>query len=143
MLQKSYPYDPKNLEAEVSAVIKIKDIEELYELKERVSIKWWETVLILLLFASGFGFILTVSKLIPISQPFVYWFSLFWGVAIILTLIACIEFLIGKFRALRRLYEIHTHLLEGMQKEIVEIKKHIPSDPSLSKKHQEQNLEKM
>jgi uncharacterized membrane protein YcjF (UPF0283 family) len=143
MIQKPYPYDPKNLEAEVSAVIKIKDIEELYELKERVSIKWWETVLILLLFASGFGFILTVSKLIPISQPFVYWFSLFWIVAIILTLIACIEFLIAKFRALRRLYEIHTHILEGMQKEIGEIKKHIPSDPSLSKKHQEQNLEKM
>ena len=136
MVRESYPYDPKNLAAEVSAVTKIKDIEEMYELKEKVSIKWWETVLILLLFASGFGFILTVSKLIPISQPFVYWFSLFWIVAIILTLIACIEFLIAKFRALRRLYELHTRILEGMQKEIVEIKKHLAPDQTISKEQQ-------
>lgn len=129
MLQKPYPYDPKKLEAEVTAVIKIKDIEELYELRERVSVKWWETGLILLLFASGFGFILTVSKLIPISHPLVYWFSLFWVIAIILTLIGCIEFLIAKFRALRRLYGIHTRLIAGIQTELNEIKKRLPPLP--------------
>ena len=136
MLPKSYPYDPKNLEAEVSAVVKIKDIEELYRLRDKVSVKWWETGLIVLLFVSGFGFILTVSKLIPMSQPVVYWFIFFWVGAIILTMIGCIEFLIGKFRALRRLYEIHTRILQAMQKELSEIKKRLP--PSLVEEKKEQ-----
>ena len=133
MFKKSFPYDPKRLETEVSAVVKIKDIEELYRLKEQVSVKWWETGLILLLFASGFGFILTVSKLIPVSQPVLYWFSLFWVVAIILTLIGCIEFLIAKFRALRRLYEIHTGILSAMQKELNDMKKRVPQAPDEKK----------
>ncbi|MBN1899985.1 hypothetical protein JW926_01515 [Candidatus Sumerlaeota bacterium] len=134
MLQKPYPYDPKKLEAEVTAVVKIKDIEELYALKEQVSVKWWETGLILILFASGFGFILTVSKLISISHPLVYWFSLFWVIAIILTLIGCIEFLIAKFRALRRLYEVHTRILAGIQNELNEIRKRLPPLPSPEEK---------
>ena len=127
MLKKPFPRDAQRLEAEVSAVIKVKDIKELYRLKQQVAVKWWETGLIFLLFVSGFGFILTVSKLIPVSQPYLYWFILFWIVAVVLTLIACIEFLINKFRALRRLYEIHTRLLQAMETEIAELKKRLPS----------------
>ncbi len=129
MLKKPFPRDAKSLEAEVSAVIKVKDIKELYRLKEQVAVKWWETGLIFLLFVSGFGFILTVSKLIPVSEPYLYWFILFWIVAVVLTLIACIEFLISKFRALRRLYEIHTRVLQAMEAEIAELKKRLtPTD---------------
>jgi len=125
MKKDSFPIDPKQLEAEVSAVVKIKDIEELYRLKEQVSVKWWETGLIVLLFIAGFGFILTVSKLIPMGEPVIYWFILFWVAAIILTLIGCVEFLIAKFRALRRLYEIHTRFLTMLQKDLEDVKKKI------------------
>ena len=127
-----FPRDPKQLEAEVSALTRIKDIEELYQLKDQVSVKWWETGLIVLLFASGFGFILTVSKLITISEPVIYWFSLFWVVAIILTLIGCIEFLIAKFRALRRLYDFQNQILVRMQKDLTELRKRLPEPPRAS-----------
>jgi len=125
MQKKGFQYKLKDLETEVTAVIKIKDIKELYRLKDQISIKWWETGLVLLLFGSGFGFMLTISKLIPVSHPFVYWFSLFWIAAILLTLIGCIEFLIGKFRALRRLYEIHTRIMESLQKDLEDLKKRV------------------
>jgi len=127
MLEKGYPRNPKDLEAEVGAVVRIKDIEELYKLKDEVAVKWWETGLIILLFASGFGFLLTATQLIPVKEPLLYWFSLFWVAAILLTMIGCIEFLIGKIRALRRLYEIQTRLLMTIQKDLDEIKKrHAP-----------------
>lgn len=122
MLKKPYPYDPERLETEVSAVIKIKDIEELYRLKDAVSVKWWETGLILLLFCSGFGFILTVSRIIPAENPFIYWFSLFWFAAIVISIIFSLEFLIHKFRALRRLNEIQTRILASMQKELKQLR---------------------
>lgn len=129
MLQKPYPRDPERLGAEVSAVVKIKDIEKMYELKERVAVKWWESGMVALLFAAGFGFILTASRLIPPIEPFYYWFSLFWVGAIVLSLIFCIEFLIAKFRALRRLYEIQTRILTDMQTELEKINKRLQQKP--------------
>ncbi len=141
MIQKPYPKDIKDLETELDAVVKMRDIEELYDLKDRVSIKWWETGMVLLLFGSGFGFILTASRLIPLVEPFLYWFSLFWVGAIVLTLIACIEFLIAKFRALRRLYETQTRIitrheneLAAMRKDIARLKGHAePAGPQATK----------
>ena len=127
MIEKDFPSQPKELEAEIDAIIKIKDIKELYRLKEYLAVKWWESGLIILLFASGLGFFLTVIRLIPVQEPFLYWFSLFWFAAILLTLIGCIEFLIGKIRVLRRLYEIQTRLLTSMQKDLEYLKKHPPA----------------
>ena len=127
MLEKDFPSQPKELEAEIDAIIKIKDIEELYRLKEYLAVKWWESGLIILLFASGLGFFLTVIRLIPVREPFLYWFSLFWFAAILLTLIGCIEFLIGKIRVLRQLYEIQTRLLTSMQKDLEGLKKRHPA----------------
>jgi hypothetical protein len=129
MLEKDFPRQPKELEAEIDAIIKIKDIKELYRLKEYLAVKWWESGLIILLFASGLGFFLTVIRLIPVQEPFLYWFSLFWFAAILLTLIGCIEFLIGKIRVLRRLYEIQTRILTAMQKDIANLKKRFPESP--------------
>jgi hypothetical protein len=129
MLEKDFPRQPKELETEIDAIIKIKDIKELYRLKEYLAVKWWESGLIILLFASGLGFFLTVIRLIPVQEPFLYWFSLFWFAAILLTLIGCIEFLIGKIRVLRRLYEIQTRILTAMQKDIANLKKRFPESP--------------
>jgi len=106
---------------EVTATIKIKDIKEIYRLKDRLSVKWWEPAVIFLLFVSGFGFILTVTQIVHTKDPEQF-FIFFWFVLLLLTLIASTELLISKIKALRRLSEIQMRLITDLQKEVQQIK---------------------
>jgi len=119
--QRPLPQDPEMLAKEVTATIKIKDIKEIYRLKDRLSVKWWEPAVIFLLFFSGFGFILTVTRIVHTKDPEQF-FIFFWFVLLLLTLIASTELLILKIKALRRLSEIQMRLIADLQKEVQQIK---------------------
>lgn len=124
-LKEPFPKNPEVLVKEVDATIKIKDIKEIYRLKDIVAIKWWETLLVLILFFSGTGFLFTVLQtdyLFPPDKSIILKFILVWFVILILTIIATIEFLLQKFRALRKLYELQTNLILSLQKEVDNIK---------------------
>ena len=118
MGERPLPHDPQRLLKEVDATIRIKDIQEWHRLREVVAIKWWESALIALLFISGIGIIVTVAELIPSRPSLLYYFILGWSVLWILTLITCVEFLIQKFRALRRMHEITDKLLHRFEAEL-------------------------
>jgi hypothetical protein len=134
MSKENYPRDPEVLSSELAAINRIRDLEKLQQLNEYISTKWWETGLVLLLFVSGFGFILTVSKIIPTENMTIYWFILFWVVSIVLSIILCIEFLLSKFRAIRKLYILQTMALQYQWREISEIKKTIQKEKHVLKK---------
>jgi len=119
--QRPLPQDPEMLVKEVTATIKIKDIKEIYRLKDRLSVKWWEPAVIFLLFVSGFGFILTVTRIVHTKDPEQF-FTFFWFVLLLLTLIASTELLISKIKALRRLSEIQMRLITDLQKEVEQLK---------------------
>ena len=119
--QRPLPQDPEMLVKEVTATIKIKDIKEIYRLKDRLSVKWWEPAVIFLLFIYGFGFILTVTRIVHTKDPEQF-FIFFWFVLLLLTLIASTELLISKLKTLRRLSEIQMRLITDLQKEVQQIK---------------------
>ncbi|MDK2972468.1 MAG: hypothetical protein PWP23_2223 [Candidatus Sumerlaeota bacterium] len=98
-------HNPKSLLAEMNARIKVRDIREWDRLRRQVEVKWWESGLVALLFVSGAGLLVTVAKLAPRHNDLLYWFIIGWCGLFILTMVACIEFLILKFRALRRMHE--------------------------------------
>ena len=125
--QRPLPQDPEMLAKEVTATIKIKDIREIYRLKDRLSVKWWEPAVIFLLFVSGFGFILTVTRIVHTKDPEQF-FIFFWFVLLLLTLIASTELLISKIKALRRLSEIQMRLIADLQKEVEQLKQTRGSD---------------
>ncbi|MCB2156188.1 hypothetical protein KQI84_15025 [bacterium] len=107
------PRDPKQLLVEMDARIKVRDIREWEKLKHQVSIKWWESGLLLLLFLSGLGILVTIAKLVPRDNGLLYAFILVWFGLFVLAVIACLEFLVLKFRALRRMQtEMNRHLLD-------------------------------
>ncbi len=110
-----YPRDPERLLREVDATIRIKDIQEWQRLRERVEIQWWESALIALLFISGIGILVTIAMLIPREPAALYYFILAWCALWILTLITCVEFLIQKFRALRRMHEVTDRMLRRIE----------------------------
>lgn len=121
--ENDYPQEAEKLLKEVSARIKIKDIKELYQLRDQVVFKWWETLILLLLFGAGLGFIVTAFFLVPEKNTDIFFnFLTFWVVLLTLTLIATIEFLILKFRALRRLHTLHSRWIEETQKDLKQLK---------------------
>lgn len=123
----SYPHDPKRLLREVNAAIRLRDIEEWHRLRDAVAFQWWESILLALLFISGVGIIVTIAKLIPDQPRLLYYFILGWSVLWILTLIACVEFLILKFRALRRMHEITERHLHKIDEDIEELHRGLKS----------------
>lgn len=106
---------------EVDAAIKIRDIGELQRCRDSLEVKWWESAIVVMLFISGLGFIITIFKLIPSQNSALFWFVFFWFILFVLTLIAAVEFLLAKINALRRLYEINTRTLEWLVKERQEV----------------------
>ena len=128
------PNDPQRLLREVDAAIKIKDIKNVIQYRDRVQLKWWESAIIILLFMSGLGFVLTIYKLIPAGNPALFWFVFLWFVVFVVTLVATIEFLLAKINALRQLYEINARILARIEKEVESrpepaAEKHVAGEP--------------
>jgi len=119
------PRDPKMLLTEVTARIKIKDIRRLYQLRERVGVKWYESGLVALLFVAALSFLVIVLRLIPDSNPIIYDFVAGSSIALILITTAILEFLLLKFSALRTLYELQSRLIEDLDKEIARLRQEI------------------
>jgi len=88
------PRDPKMLLTEMSARIKIKDIEHLYTLRERVAVKWYESGLVSLLFVAALAFLVIVIQLLPNPNVVVWYFLVGSSVGLILIVTAILEFLL-------------------------------------------------
>jgi hypothetical protein len=108
--------DAKMLLKEVDAAIRVKDIQKIHRYRERVERQWWESGIILMLFISGLGFMITIYKLIPSEDPRLFWFVFFWFALFVVMLVATIELLLTKISALRALYEINTRLIEELER---------------------------
>jgi len=119
------PRDPKLLLTEMTARIKIKDIKRLYELRDRISVKWYESGLVGLLFVAALTFLAVVVKLIPEPNPLIRNFVVGSCVALILIITAILEFLLRKFSALRTLYEQQSRLIEELDKELAKLRQQL------------------
>ena len=119
------PRDPKMLLREMTARIKIKDIAQLDKLRDRVSVKWYESALVGLLFVAALTFLAVVLKLIPRPHPVVYYFVAGSSIALILIVTAVLEFLLHKFHAMRSLYEHQSRLIEDLDKELAQLRQQI------------------
>lgn len=110
--------DAEKLLREVDAAIKIQEIKRTQDYRYQVEPKWWESGIVMLLFISSLGFILTIFKLLPSGNRPLFWFVFFWFVLFTLTLVATVEFLLVKIHALRRLLELHRRTLERQEKQL-------------------------
>jgi len=119
------PRDPKMLLREMTARIKIKDIARLAKLRDRVTVKWYESALVGLLFVASLTFLAVVLRLLPRPHPLVYYFVAGSSIALILIVTAVLEFLLRKFHAMRRLYEHQSRLIEELDKELAQLRHQI------------------
>lgn len=112
------PRDPNRLLKEVDAAIKIRDIETVQRWRERIELQWWESGIVVMLFISGLGFMITIFKLIPRQNAPLFWFVFFWFALFIITLICAVEFMLAKINALRHLQEYEGRAMEAMRQQV-------------------------
>lgn len=131
--QPHLPPDKDSLLREINARIRIKDIKSFYQLREQVSIKWYESVLILLLFVSTLGFLTFVALLLLHSgskaNALLERAVLIWCIPLVLTFVLTIEVILSKMNSLRKLHELASQLLEDIQKQL----EHGPTEESSPK----------
>ena len=115
------PRDRETLLREIDAAIKIRDIEKVQRWREQIELKWYEAGIVMLLFISGLGFVITIYKLIPQQNNALFWFVFFWFLLFTITLVAAVEFLLAKISALRELYQLNTLMLDRIEKQLGQI----------------------
>jgi len=124
--QPPLPRDKETLLREVNARIRIKDIKALYRLRDEIEVKWWEPLVLLLLFCSALGFlgfiVLILMNVKPSVQPLLQKSSLIWCIPLVLTLVLTLEMVLSRLNALRQLNRRMLQLLEDMQRQMEEEK---------------------
>ncbi len=103
---------------EVDALIRLYDVKEHQRLREQLQGQWWESGLRILVFISGLGLLITAYKLIPHDSQLLFGFVFSWVFLFVITLLAIVEHLLHKIRALCRAYELQHRLLEHILKEL-------------------------
>lgn len=116
------PRDKDSLLREINARIRIKDIKSLYRLREQISVKWYESLLILLLFVSALGFLAFVVLLLfydgESARVLLERAVLIWTIPLVLTFVLTLEVILNKITSLRQLNELAASLLEAIQKQL-------------------------
>jgi len=120
--QSPLPRDKESLLREINARIRIKDIKSLYRLRDQVSVKWYESALILLLFVSTLGFLSFVLLLLlhdsGTAAVLLQRAVLIWSIPLVLTFVLTLEVILAKLNSLRQLNELATHLLDEIQRQL-------------------------
>lgn len=126
---------------ELDARVKIKDIKEIYDLKDALAVKWWEPLVKLLVFVSAVGFILTFAYFLQTgtelvasaserarepgvsieSARVIFWIIIGWFFVLIVAGLGSLELLLLKFQAMRRLHEIQLRIIEHLQGEMEQL----------------------
>lgn len=110
------PRDPRILARDVDLAIKMREIREWSRLREDLAPRFGELFLLAGLFSFALGLILTLVFALPQEKEAVYFIWLLWGCGFILMLLVVMEFLIRKFRVLRRVVEIQARRIDSLEK---------------------------
>ncbi len=136
-MAKKAPKDPKELTREIDATLRVRSIRELEALKEQLAPRFGEFTLLAGLFTFTLGLILTLVFALPQEKEVVYYIWLLWSVGYLMASVVCIEFLIRKFRVVRRVSEQMLKRIERLEKRQISLQKQLEASLSSSEEVKE------
>ena len=131
------PRDPKEIVRELDATMKARDLREWAKLRGAVAPTVGEMSYLAALFAFVLGLILTLIFVLPQENEGVYLLWVLWGGGTAITAFLTLEFLVRKFRIVRRMVELQARRVERLEKEVQRLKK----DQAREKGDEEENEE--
>lgn len=118
MSQNRPPRDPKELAREIDATIRARDVKEWLYLMDAVAPRFGEMILLAGVFFFALGLILTIFFVAPQENDTTYLLWVLWGCGYLFATTFAFEFVIRKFRTLRRMVEIAGRRIERLEKEL-------------------------
>lgn len=118
MAEPGLPRGKDELLREVDLRLRLTDIRKLYETKHRLAPKWWESGILLILFASALGLLASLVQYARSTGTVIDNWLVFWFGLMILTVVFSFEFLLVKIYALRRANELMVRILEDARERI-------------------------
>lgn len=109
------PRGKDELLREVDLRIRLTDIRKLYETKYRLAPKWWEGIILLLLFSAALGLLASLVQYARSTGTLIDNWMIFWFGLMVMTIVFSFEFLLVKIYALRRANEIVVRILEDVR----------------------------
>jgi len=115
MTQHGFPRQKDQLLREVDLRLRLGDIRKLYDTKSRLAPKWYEGIILLLLFASSLGLLASLVQYARSTGTVLDNWIIFWFGLMILTVVFSFEFLLVKIYALRRANELMVRIVDDMR----------------------------
>ena len=117
------PRDPQRLLREIDTAVKLREIREWEALREGLEVRFTEFSVLAGVFCFSLALILTLIFALPQENEAAYYTVLLWSVGYILATVVTLEFLIRKFRILRRITELNNRRIERLEKQLVAMEK--------------------
>lgn len=115
MNRSDFPRDKDDLLREVDLRIRLTDIRKLYETKYRLAPKWWEGLILLLLFSTALGLLASLIQYARANGTLIDNWMIFWFGLMVMAIVFSFEFLMVKIYALRRANELAVRILEDLR----------------------------
>jgi hypothetical protein len=115
MSEHGFPRQKDQLLREIDLRMRLGDIRKVYETKSRLAPKWWEGVILLVLFSSALGLLASLVQYARSTGTVIDNWIIFWFGLMVLTVVFSFEFLLVKIYALRRANELVVKILEEMR----------------------------
>lgn len=132
------PRDPGQIVREIDATIGVRNIREWANLKDALAVRFGEMCLLAALFVFALGLILTLIFALPQEDEGIYNIWLLWTCGYIIITVFAIEFLLRKFRTIRRIIELNLRRAEKMEKQIARLQKTLDSRAPLAEHPEEE-----
>ena len=113
--------DPRKIARDVDAQIAADDVAEWLKVGRGLRFRWYEVLLLSGLFSFGIGVGVTIVWAIPVWNELLYRFMVFWLLGFLVVVVFCFEFLIRRFRALRRFFELNLRRMEKLEQRVKEL----------------------
>ncbi len=121
MLIGKYPRDKDQLILELDAAMRLRDVNRIMQLKDRLAPRWWEGMAVVMLFISALGLLASLFQYVDLrDEPLNTW-MLFWFGLMILTSVFCFQFIIFKLYNLRRANDVLTRMVSDIHSRLEKI----------------------
>ena len=111
------PRDPQQIAKDFDTAAKLREIREWETLKDALSVRFADVIIIAGLFSFSIALILTLIFVLPQKDEGLYEILLLWVGGWVLMVVITLEYLVRKLRIIRRVAELHHLRLKRLESE--------------------------
>lgn len=123
-----FPRDKDQLLKEVDLRMRLGDISRMHELQERLAPRWWEPMLVVVLFVSALGLLASLTYFTKVQDDPVNKWILFWIGLMVLTMVMSFQVILMRIYNFRRANDLLARMAEEHGKRLAALEERLARD---------------